>query len=300
MLVRTIVKTCVSMEKNVVKVSDLEPCNSVNVEGVFVGTLSPVRKNKQNKYYDGSFSDGVKTVTFVSFEPKLREEIEEAHKNCYGVSLLNCAVKCSRQDESELEVFVSSKTSVLKSPKKFKIDKESTFTKHSKVCTLEDVSEHQRVTVKGKVVEVSAVEKITVKSTGKNFTKRDFVLANLTSQRRCVAWEQHVDDVQEDKSYKLMNVIVRSFNGSKYISVGQESEVVTIEDIGEVIDNSTIEDSGCAKVCKGEIIGITSVETYRGCINCSAKVVEMSGILADCNKCSTKMKIKYVSAAKCC
>ena len=126
------------MEKNAaVAVSDLVPCSSVNVEGVFVGTLSPIKsssKNKQNKYYDGSFSDGVKTVRLVSFEPKLREQIEEAHKKCYGVSLSNCAVQHSQQEESELEVFMSSKTSVVKFPKKFK---------------------------------VSAVEKITARSTGK-------------------------------------------------------------------------------------------------------------------------------------
>ena len=36
-----VVKKRVTMEKDMVAVSDLVPCSSVNVEGVFVGTLSP-------------------------------------------------------------------------------------------------------------------------------------------------------------------------------------------------------------------------------------------------------------------
>ena len=60
-----------------------------------------------------------------------------------------------------------------------------------------DISEHQCAMVKG-----SAVEEITVKSTGKNFTKNDFVL-DSTSLCRCVAWEQYVED---DHGNELINV----------------------------------------------------------------------------------------------
>ena len=145
-------------------VSDLLPCSSVDVEGVFVGTLSPIKSSRSRtdtKYYDGSISDGVKTVRFVSFEPKLRKQIEEAYDNNYGVSLSNCAVKRGRNPEGDLEVLVSSKMRIVKSPKKFKIDRETKDTGMKEMTSLEllkDVSEHERVTVKGKVIEVSPVE----------------------------------------------------------------------------------------------------------------------------------------------
>jgi len=83
----------------VVAVQVLYPYSTVNIEGVFIGVLSPIkcsRKNKQNKYYDGNLLNAVKTVRFVSFEPKLQEQIEDAHKICYGVSLSNHTVNCSR------------------------------------------------------------------------------------------------------------------------------------------------------------------------------------------------------------
>lgn len=92
---------------------------------------------------------------------------------------------------------MSSKARIVKSPKKFKIDRETKDTgmKEGREMTslelLKNVSEYERVTVKGKIIEVSPVEKITVKSSGKNLMKKDFVLADLTSLSRCVAWKQN-------------------------------------------------------------------------------------------------------------
>ena len=66
-------------------------------------------------------SDGAKTVRFVSFEPKLRPQVEEARESLRGVALKNCTVKRSRE-AGELEVLVSSQTKITNSPKKFKVD----------------------------------------------------------------------------------------------------------------------------------------------------------------------------------
>ena len=68
-------------------------------------------------------------------------------------------------------------------------------------------------------------------------------------------------DVEGGKGCELINVTVRSINGSKYISIGQDSKVVCIEDIEETTDDITIEDSGHAKVRKREIIAVTGIDT---------------------------------------
>ena len=68
---------------------------------MFVGPTSPIktsRKNVQIKYFKGSLSDGSKAVRFVSFEPKLRPQIEQAREDLRRVSLSNCAVKRNRGD----------------------------------------------------------------------------------------------------------------------------------------------------------------------------------------------------------
>ena len=89
---------------------------------MFVGPISPIktsRKNTRIQYFKGSLSDGSKTVRFMSFEPKLRPQIEQAREDLRGVSLSNCAVKRNRGDK---EVMVSNQSKILDSPKKFKVD----------------------------------------------------------------------------------------------------------------------------------------------------------------------------------
>jgi len=62
-------------------------------------------------------------------------------------------------------------------------------------------------------------------------------------------WEKQIPLVEDRKSYKLNNVTVRSFNGTKHISLGENSLVEEIEDIGEVADDVNPEDgTGRAKV----------------------------------------------------
>lgn len=78
------------MNANDVGVSDLVLWNSTNIEGVFVGALSTIKSSRNNanvKYFEGQLSDGCKTVRFVSFEPEIRSQIEEAREKSSGVAL---------------------------------------------------------------------------------------------------------------------------------------------------------------------------------------------------------------------
>ena len=55
--------------------------SSGTVHGVLVCEVSPIktsRKRNDIKYFEGQFSDGKKTVRLVSFEPKLRGQLDEA------------------------------------------------------------------------------------------------------------------------------------------------------------------------------------------------------------------------------
>ena len=82
------------MNSNQVSVSDLVPTSSANVEGVFVGALSPVKTNMKDssrKYFSTQFSDGQQTVRFVSFEPKLWSQINETQLQ------FHCEIAVSRE-----------------------------------------------------------------------------------------------------------------------------------------------------------------------------------------------------------
>ena len=187
---------------------------------------------------------------------------------------------------------------VSRAPKKFKVDEndaanDSQATEITTLEMLKDVNEHQYITVKGKVISVCSEEKITVKNSGRVLTKRDCLFADSTAVYRCVAWEDQIKLLQENKSYELSKVTVRSFNGAKYLSVGEEGcGINQIEDVGDVIDDESAESgSGGAKVVKGDIVAVVSLDLYKGCRNCNAKVANTSTVFGVCTKCNTKMKL---------
>ena len=96
-------------------------------------------------------------------------------------------------------------------------------------------------------------------------------MSDNTAVYRCVAWETDIDLLQENSGYRITNATIRTFNSEKYISIGQQSEVTTIEDIGEVIDNeSPQQKAGGAKVIASEIIAVLNIDHYKSCQNYSA------------------------------
>ena len=140
------------------------------------------------------------------------------------------------------------------------------------------------------MLSVSAVEELVKKGTGKQLRKQEFVIADTTASCRGVAWEQHLHQLKEDGSYKILNATVRSFNGAKYLSLGDKTVVTTIDDVGDVVDESTFDGSGGIAVVQAEIVAVLKVETYIGCRNCNSKITQV-GAIGECNKCSAKMKI---------
>ena len=168
----------------------------------------------------------------VSFEPKLRKAVEDAHKDGSEIAVSKCSAKRGLGDA--FEILANHKMEIMSSPKKFKIsdearDKQAAVTsKCSNLDTIEELrnlQEFQRANIIGKVESISASEEIKGKSGNSAvLLKQDFVLADCTDACRGVVWQEQVNMLKEEHSYKLANVTVRSFNGAKYVSVGEKSE----------------------------------------------------------------------------
>ena len=56
--------------------------SSGTVHGVLVGEVSPIKTSRKRnvKNFEDQCSDGKKTVRLVTFEPKLRGQLDEAQK----------------------------------------------------------------------------------------------------------------------------------------------------------------------------------------------------------------------------
>ena len=163
--------------------SDVQPSSSsAIVHGVIVGELSPIkasRKSNEIKYFEGKLSDGIKTVRVVSFDPKLHTQFEEVKKSGRSVALQNCFVKRSRFETDNFEIHVNNKSSIVSSPKKFKVSEDALTTsccpELGTIEELKDLTEHQQLNVTGKIQSISVVEQLVKKGTGKQLSKQDFV-----------------------------------------------------------------------------------------------------------------------------
>ena len=101
-----------------------EEASRACVHGQVVG-MSPVktsRNNEELKYVDGHLSDGKEVCRFVSFDVKIKDEIEKIKSSgSESVVLQNCRIKKIGNGDS-YELVLSNKSSVASSPKKFKVD----------------------------------------------------------------------------------------------------------------------------------------------------------------------------------
>ncbi len=65
-----------------------------------------------------------------------------------------------------------------------------------------------------------------------------------------------------DKSYRLENVTIRTFNGAKYLSLSDKSTKKEVDDVGEVVGEDAAGETGGAKLLKAEIVAVIGCDAY--------------------------------------
>ncbi len=289
------------LELDVCDISEVGENTSVTVHGALL-EMSPVKTSRKNagvKYLEGRVTDGKDVCRFVSFSPaKVKEEWEGVKEKGggSGLSLVNCDIKKSRFG-SGYELVLSEKSCIMCSPKRFRVDDEIQ-SKLNSVCELRELAEingvaaqvGNKVCVRGKVVSMKEMDEIkSVKGDGGVFKKQECVLADKSQACRLVLWENLINTVEDGKSYKMSSVSVKSYNGDKYLSTLDASEIMEVPDIGEVCASSIV--VGQKECVVGEIIGVVSYNRFCGCLSCGAKVGFLgSRQIGTCEKCGLKQK----------
>ena len=277
-------------------VGDVKECGSAIVHGV-VTDLSPVKKSKKDekmRYFSGQLSDDKSCVRVISFEPSLRQAMNDSLSKKGSISLVGCQVRAARGGGSEIVLNSDSKVEL--SPKKFDggvlvVHKDAADAIQMNDLSSLSVGQHVTVTVKVKTVE--PVEKVKNRD-GKELSKQDCVVGDSSACGRVVLWEQDVGRLEEGESYKLTSVSVRSYRGVSFLSVGGDCTIEGVSDIGEIAElhEDDLEDCRVVrKVVDGEIGGVLYSEEYAGCLGCSAKIQSDDGVLAECMKCGMLMKL---------
>ena len=163
-------------------------------------------------------------------DTKQRLKLVEFLKNKKSVTVVNCEVRDSKWG-SDLESIMRKNTELQRSPTKF--DMSSLVCSGSNETTLDQLAEvtnYQCVSVRVKVVKQKEV--VEVKN---GLQKQDFVIADATGSTKVTAWEDNVGTLKEGSSYQLSGMMMRLYNGRKYLSIPKDGyEISGIPDIGAV------------------------------------------------------------------
>ena len=259
------------------------PTKFAKVHGV-LASVSPMRQSGTGyRYFDGSLTDGSKTVRVVGFDTKIQQKLADFQARKEPVAILNCEVKEGKWN-SGLEVHTRKSTDIQKSPTK--LDATAIITKlPTDLITLDQlqtIENFQRVTVKIKVISVKHEEEVK-----KGLLKQDCVVGDATGTAKITVWEDNVGLFTVDESYKLSGAMVRSFKGNKYLSIPKyDFTVEPIDDIGTV--NTSTETDEIRILEDVEVRGVKFFDSYKGCYTCKGKVTPTTG---KCNRCNSIQRL---------
>ena len=96
-----------------------EPFQTANLHSV-LKTLSPVKKGKTCRYFDGVLTDGTSTMRLVGFRQEQQKQLITFSENKTPVSLQDCQIKVSRQG-NQMEALLKNGTKISPSKRKFDI-----------------------------------------------------------------------------------------------------------------------------------------------------------------------------------
>ena len=262
-----------SRKRSIDQLTDItEPIPNAILHGA-VTNISPIKKGRLNtSYFDATLADRKSSVRVVGFSPQHQIQLSDLHKAKSPVELVKCVVKHSRQGEG-YDIMLKSNTEIKFSPKKLDMEAiMSSSNPGSRPITLDLLSslcQYERVSVNVKVLKVKAIEEVGQEKR----RKRDVIVADKKGTAKLVLWEEHVDVVEEGKSYSLTNFHVREYKGKKHLSMPKaEFKISTIDDLMDIVDEIPTDNDEHTTIHHVTIVGVLELDHYRSCLLCHARV----------------------------
>ena len=256
-----------------------------------VTSLSSVKKGRNSNYFDGTLYDGHRQIRLVGFLPAQQKKLDGFWTTKKAVAVKNCEVKQSRQGGGQMEVILKTSTEISASSRDLDASVFSTYEPEASMIKLGDIGlldNYQKVTAEVKVLMI--MEAIEV-SGGKK--KQDVTVGDKSGTVKVSLWEEHIDTLQKETSYRLKNFVVREYASQKYLSMPKAGAVITpIDNIGDVVQPVS-ENASSTDIFNVEIIGVPQLDCYKACLKCKARVEPLTPHLGKCSKLGCGMMQRY-------
>ena len=117
-------------------------------------------------------------------------------------------------------------------------------------------------------------------------------IADNTGQITLDVWNNLIPQIQENKVYKFANLSVRFWNGVRKLTTTTNS--VVLETLNPLLEGLQVEDTSSPHVdttlLLSRIESIESVEKYKICGHCAKRIIQVQGLLVNCDHCHHKLR----------
>ena len=277
-----------SRKRNISQLDEInEPSPSATLHGA-ITNISPIKKGRMNtQFFDATLADSTSSVRLVGFSPQHQIQLNDLHKTNSPVELVDCVLKHSRQGQG-YDVMLKSNTQIKSSSKKLDMGTIMSSTMESKPITLDTLNtlpQYDKVTVNVKVLQLLKTEEVGQDKK----VKRDVLVADRTATAKLVLWEQHVNHLEEGKSYCLKHFHVKEFKSKKHLSMPKNDFSITlIDDLEDTVDEIPTDDEHTT-IYNAIIIGVAELDNYRSCLQCRARVEPQTPPLGKCTRADCHM-----------
>ena len=258
---------------------------SVDEHATVTGLLASLSPIKPSRYFDAELTDGESLIRLVGFDKAKQRQLQPFSEDKLPVTLKDCLIQRNKYNDN-LEIVIKPYTKIEESQMKFEVhDLKTAGSPVISLSQLNDLHEHERVTVRVTIVKVYDVQKVGTK------TKQDVLVADTTGKATITLWEADINSLQEERSYQLSRLEIREFMGKKRLSFPPASKSIDeISDI-ESIECNPSSDEDEEQLHTVTVSAIKDLESVYRCINCNKNMEPSASQIITCQICHSTQKL---------
>ncbi|XP_028416740.1 uncharacterized protein LOC114540939 [Dendronephthya gigantea] len=232
--------------------------------------------DSKRKYFNCIVQCADKPVRAVCFSPEKRPGLQALSNSKSPVKLKN--YKQSSNTNDDLTITKFTKVSALdKSEVNFAFSEDISSASTGKPVNISAISKlasEQLIEIKGKVMKMSGIK---VQSTRfGQVKKQDVIVADPTGTIKLVLWGEYINSLQQNETYTLKNVRVKSTKYDHYLNTPKNEGFVAVDATPYSVPVVEYEDEiDTTSTVNGTIIGVQQASKHIGCNGCAKRNVEI-------------------------
>ena len=252
----------------------------------YLHNVSPIMTSNKRKYFDMQIQTGEYEVKRgVCFSPPRIDEFNK-HSKCKS------PVKISkfRLDKSSTSVCMGPDVQLSQVDK---VDFErKTLPQTLNLSLLNSVFDGQLISIKAKLINLTAVTKFTTSTSGV-LNKSEADLLDPQGSARLTLWEDFTSQLMEGNTYHFTNLRVRKDNYNNiYLNTAKTGCVIveTVPFDEPLCLTNVLPATLTSTSIQAKILGINNTNHFMSCCNCNKKISSLETKIVECTACGLKQR----------